>query len=436
MYMKRTYFTFKSIIIVLLLFASYSCAIGQKQPEFSQYFENKSLRVDFSLIGYAKQQWAAAEQLREEPIWSGPVKNLIDTFDYGGYYIEVYDKKTGELIYSRGFNTLFEEWLTTDQANEQKQSWTNSMSVPYPKNKVEIKIQGRNWATGAFDELLAFDVVPGSIDIDRSPLPVYPVEEILIHGDAADKVDFVFIAEGYTVDEQEKFIADARRFTDALFATPPFDKRKTDFNIRAVAIPSEDSGTDISGEGIYKNTALNSGYYTFGIERYLTTRDMKAIKNAVANIPCDAIYVLVNTDKYGGGGMYNNYAIGTADDELTVEVFVHELGHSLAGLADEYFTKDVAYVDFYNLKLEPWEPNITTLVDFDSKWKDLLPAGTPIPTPLTEEYMYKLGVFEGGGYVSKGVYRPSDHCMMRDYAPFCAACTRAIHQMIDFLTDK
>ena len=163
---------------------------------------------------------------------------------------------------------------------------------------------------------------------------------------------------------------------------------------------------------------------------------MKSIRDAVWNVPCDAIFLLINTDMYGGGGMYNFYACGTADNPRTPVVFTHEFGHSFAGLADEYFSSEVAYQDFYNLKYEPWEPNITTLVDFDSKWKDLLPANTPIPTPLDAEHKDKAGVFEGGGYLPKGIYRPMDHCMMRDYAPFCPACSRAILRMIDFLTDK
>ena len=284
--------------------------------------------------------------------------------------------------------------------------------------------------------MLKQEVDPKSIFIDRGKLKANKVHQIQKSGDSTEKVDLVFIAEGYTADEQEKFVADANRFTEALFATPPFTTRRNDFNVWAVCLVSEESGTDVSGKGIFKNTALNSGYYTFGVDRYLTTPDMKSIRDAVWNVPCDAIFLLINTDMYGGGGMYNFYACGTADNPRTPVVFTHEFGHSFAGLADEYFSSEVAYQDFYNLKYEPWEPNITTLVDFGSKWKDLLPADTPIPTPLDAGHKDKAGVFEGGGYLSKGIYRPMDHCMMRDYAPFCPACSRAILQMVDFLTDK
>ena len=422
---------------ISLLLLAILCNISVfAQSDFDKYFEKKSLRVDFALSGNLKSQSAAIQGLREEPVWGGPVKNLIDKFNYGGYYINVYDKATNKLIYSRGFNTLFEEWRSTEQAKTETQSWTNSASDPFPKVPVYVEITARDKADMQFHPLLKQEVDPKSIFIDRGKLKANKVHQIQKSGDSTEKVDLVFIAEGYTADEQEKFVADANRFTEALFATPPFTTRRNDFNVWAVCLVSEESGTDVSGKGIFKNTALNSGYYTFGVDRYLTTPDMKSIRDAVWNVPCDAIFLLINTDMYGGGGMYNFYACGTADNPRTPVVFTHEFGHSFAGLADEYFSSEVAYQDFYNLKYEPWEPNITTLVDFGSKWKDLLPADTPIPTPLDAGHKDKAGVFEGGGYLSKGIYRPMDHCMMRDYAPFCPACSRAILQMVDFLTDK
>lgn len=406
------------------------------QTTFDTFFERKSLRIDFFLSGNAKQQSAAIEQLRKEPVWSGPLNNLIDQFYYGGYYVNIYDKATNKLIYSHGFNTLFEEWRTTDQANTETQAWTNSVSVPYPKNPIVMELTARDRNDMQFHTLLKMDIDPTSIFIDQGNLKANRVTPILSNGDSHEKVDLVFLAEGYTAAEQDKFVADAKRFMEALFKTPPYDQRKNDFNVWAVGCISEESGTDSSGKGVFKNTAFNTGYYTFGIDRYLTTRDMKSIRDAVWNVPTDAIFILINADTYGGGGMYNLYACGTADHPKTPVVFTHEFGHSFAGLADEYFSSEVAYNDFYNLKYEPWEPNITTLVNFDAKWKDLLPANTPVPTPLDDAHKDKCGVFEGGGYLSKGIYRPMDHCMMRDYAPFCPACTRAIHRMIDYYCDK
>lgn len=422
--------------IVLCLLSSLICLAIRGQEDFEKYFTRKSLRIDFALSGNRESQAAAIQRLREEPVWAGPVKNLIDPFGYGGYYINVYDERSGERIYSRGFNTLFEEWRSTEQAKTETQSWSNSVSIPYPKATVRIELAARDKSDMRFYPLLTQTIDPSSIFIDRGKLKENPVTRLQYKGEPESKLDLVFLAEGYTADEQEKFQADARRFMEALFDTPPYDSRREDFNIWAVGTESEESGTDVSGKGIFKHTALNSGYYTFGVDRYLTTPDMEAIRDAVWNVPCDAIFILVNTDTYGGGGMYNFYAMGTADNPRTPVVFVHELGHSLAGLADEYFSSEVAYQDFYDLRQEPWEPNITTLVDFNSKWKDLLPPDTPIPTPLDEAHRDKPGVFEGGGYIPKGIYRPMDHCMMRDYAPFCPACSRAISRMIDYYTDK
>ncbi|MDR2970220.1 MAG: IgA Peptidase M64, partial [Tannerellaceae bacterium] len=421
-----------SFLLLSILFTAGAFA----QKPFDTYFENKSLRVDFTLNGNSSAQAAAIRQLREEPVWSGPVKNRIDRFDYGGYYVHVYDKATNELIYSRGFNTLFEEWRTTEQALHETQSWTNSISIPFPRKPIVLQLSARNKNDMQFHSLLKMDIDPASIFIDRGSLRNNRVAQIQYKGAPADKADLVFLAEGYTAAEQDKFEKDAKRFAELLFLTAPFADHREDFNVWAVCLVSEETGTDVSGEGVFRNTALNSGYYTFGIDRYLTTPDMESIRDAVWNVACDAIFILVNDEAYGGGGMYNFYAIGTSDNIRTPSVFVHELGHSFAGLGDEYFSSEVAYNDFYNLEAEPWEPNLTTLTDFNKKWKDLLPATTPVPTPLEEKYINGIGVFEGGGYLSKGIYRPMVHCMMRDYAPFCPVCSRSIVRMIDFLCDR
>ncbi|MDR2233856.1 MAG: IgA Peptidase M64 [Tannerella sp.] len=406
------------------------------QVSYNSYFEQKSLRVDFALSGDAHQQHAALQQLREEPVWGGPVKNLIDPFEYGGYLVKLYDRSTRTLLYSRGFNTLFEEWRTTDGAQHETQSWTNSIVLPFPKQPVIFELLAREYADNQFYSLWQMEIDPASIFIDKSPLKRLKKDSLQYRGDPAGKIDLVFLSEGYTAAEMDKFNADARRFTEALFQTEPFSAYRNNFNVWAVDLASEESGVDRSGEGIFRNTALNAGFYTFGLDRYMTTPDMKSIRDAVWDVPCDAIFILVNSPVYGGGGMYNFYAIGTADNERTIHVFVHEFGHSFAGLADEYFNADVAYDNFYNLETEPWEPNITTLVNFESKWKDMLPADTPIPTPVDANEPRKLGVFEGGGYVSKGIYRPMNHCTMRSNPPFCPVCQHAIVRMIDYLSDR
>lgn len=406
------------------------------QSTYDRYFEDKSLRIDYMSIGDAKTQTAVVHELREEPVWGGPKKNLIEPFGYGEYLMEIYDAASDELIYSRSFCSLFGEWRTTAEAKTETQAWYNSMSIPYPKDRIIVDLKARNKADMKFYSIMRHEIDPSSMFIDKAPLVDNKVVKIQDNGGPTDKVDLVFIAEGYTEAELDKFFKDAERFSEALFACPPFDTCRDDFNVWAVGTVSMDSGTSSSGIGIYKNTALKTGYYTFGLDRYLTTKDMKSIKDATWNVPCDAVFLLINAETYGGGGIYNSYACGTADNARTLNVFTHEFGHSFAGLGDEYFESEVAYESYYNLEKELWEPNITTLVEFDRKWKDLLPEGTPIPTPLNDETKDNIGVFEGGGYLSEGIYRPMDHCMMRDYAPFCPACSRAILQMVDFLSDK
>ena len=427
--MNRIRFVLLSLIAVLSV---QSCT----QSTYDRYFEDKSLRIDFMSIGDAKTQTAVVHELREEPVWGGPKKNLIEPFGYGEYLMEIRDAESGELIYSRSFCSLFGEWRTTAEAKTETQAWYNSMSIPYPKDRIIVDLKARNKADMEFYTIMKHEIDPTSMFIDKAPLVDNKVVKIQDNGGPTDKVDLVFIAEGYTEAELDKFFKDAQRFSDALFACPPFDTCRDEFNVWAVGTVSMDSGTSSSGIGIYKNTALKTGYYTFGLDRYLTTKDMKSIKDATWNVPCDAVFLLINAETYGGGGIYNSYACGTADNARTLNVFTHEFGHSFAGLGDEYFESEVAYESYYNLEKELWEPNITTLVDFDRKWKDLLPEGTPVPTPLNDETKDKIGVFEGGGYLSEGIYRPVDHCMMRDYAPFCPACSRAILQMVDFLSDK
>ena len=235
----------------------------------------------------------------------------------------------------------------------------------------------------------------------------------------------------------DKFRKDAQKFSEYLFEMEPYKSRKSDFNVWAVESISNESGTDIPHQDIWKNTVANSNFFTFKIDRYLTAPDQKLISQIASNSPYDALYVIVNTEKYGGGGIYNFYGLSMADHKTEAPVFVHELGHSFAGLGDEYYESETAYNDFYNLKTEPWEPNVTTLVNFDSKWKDLIKEGTPVPTPNSKDYLDVVGLFEGGGYVSKGVYRPYFECRMKNNTAkdFCPACQRAINKMIDYYTE-
>lgn len=186
--------------------------------------------------------------------------------------------------------------------------------------------------------------------------------------------------------------------------------------------------------GEWKQTAFSSNYSTFYSDRYLTTSKLKAVHDALAGIPYEHIIILANTEEYGGGGIYNSVMLTAAHHNTFRPVVVHEFGHSFAGLADEYFYDDDVMSGSYPLDIEPWEPNITTLVDFKSKWKDMVKGETPIPTINQDT---PVGVFEGGGYSSKGVYRPAYDCRMRTNSSpeFCAVCDRAIRRIVSFYTE-
>jgi hypothetical protein len=305
--------------------------------------------------------------------------------------------------------------------------------MPYPRNKSKFVLSMRE-RDGSFKELYDTEIDPANYFIRKEKPISAGITKIYNSGDPATAVDLAFIAEGYTAGEMDKFRADVKKMTDILFSEPPFSQYKDKINIWAVEAVSTDSGTDIPGERIYANTALNSSFYTFDLDRYLTTQDIKSVNDYAALVPHDNIIVLINSERYGGGGVYNYYSGTTAGHPLSPKVFVHEFGHGFAGLADEYYTSSVAYEEFYPLKVEPWEPNITALVNFDSKWKKMIKSGIPVPTPAEEKYNNVTGLFEGGGYSAKGIFRPEMDCRMKSNGNkgYCSVCQEAVRKMIEF----
>lgn len=423
------------VTAIAFLAAMSSCHVGR--CDFDSNFTGETLRIDYYSEGTASTETAELISLRKYPGWNGPRKNLIDHDNLGEYRITLADSKTGDTLYCCGFCTLFGEWRTTDEARTKTEKYCNVNRVPMPRRSCIITVSCRNKRTMEFEPIGEFRISPSDVtDADLASNKTY---DITINGNNTEKVDLTFLAEGYRKEETEKFLSDVRRFQEALFNCPPFDTYRTDFNVRAVMLDSDSSGTDHPGIGIFRDTPLNSEYYTFGTDRYLTTKDMKSVIDAIWDTPTDAIFILVNEPVYGGGGIYNFYAIGSADNKRTLDVFIHEFGHSFGALADEYFYSETPYGEdvFYCLESEPWEPNITTLRNFGCKWADLLPDGAEIPTQISDSSnIPPLGVFEGGGYLTKGIYRPADHCMMRDYAPFCKACSRSIIRNINFTCDR
>lgn len=419
-----------ALILILIPF------LGSTQVNYNSYFKNKSLRFDFLLGGNNKETIVYPQGMKQEPFWAGSKTNLTDPFNYGSYRFRVFDIKSDSLIFSKGFSTLFQEWQTTAEAKETNKTFYQAAIFPFPKKGVLLKIDARQW-DGSFKSLYKTEIDPNNYFITHEQTNIFESFDILKNGKPERKVDLVILAEGYSAAEKEKFIDDAKRVTNFLFEEEPFRSEKEKFNIKAVFPPSAESGTDIPGDNIYKNTHFNTNFYTFDLPRYLTTSDMKTVYDAAASVPYDHVYVLVNTKQYGGGGFYNFLSVCMADNELTKEVFVHEFGHSFAGLGDEYYNSKVAYENFYNLHIEPWEPNLTTLTNFDKKWKLMLHKSTPVPTPRKEKFKNTVGVYEGGGYTNKGIYSPYINCRMKSNVAdgFCPVCEESIRKVIRFYTE-
>jgi len=422
----------KVFIFPVMLFISVTV---QAQNSFDKYFTDNVLRFDFMLAGNNQKTIVYPVGMKEEPHWAGSVNTLIDAFNYGNFKYEIFDAVDNTLIYSRGFCTLFQEWQTTSEAKTIERSFYEVATMPYPKNKVRfiLSLRERN---GNFSKLYETEIDPADYYIRKEKTVNAQLTKVYDAGDPHRCVDLVFIAEGYRADEMTKFREDVKKMADVLFAEAPFNDYRNKINIWAVEAVSEDSGTDIPGEKVYVNTVLNSSFYTFGTDRYLTTQDIKSVNDYAAVAPHDNIIVLINSSKYGGGGVYNYYTGTTAGHILSPKVFVHEFGHGFAGLADEYYSSSVAYDEFYPLNTEPWEPNITTMVNFGSKWKSKIAKETPIPTPPEDKYNNVTGLFEGGGYSAKGIYRPEMDCRMKSNGTkgYCSVCREAVRKMIEFYT--
>lgn len=406
------------------------------QNKFDDFFLNKTLRIDYYHTGSHDSDYYSIDQLKEEPFWGGSKKNLIDNSNVGSYKFIMYDFKTGKEIFSHTYSTLFDEWQTTAEADSTVKSFSETVTAPFPKSKVKIGFFTRN-RKNILIRRFEYSIDPKNYFISAERNKEYNNFQVQYSGNSAEKSDIVILPEGYTEDEMNKFKEDCKRFAGYLFNASPFRENKDKFNIWGVEAPSEDSGTDIPPEKIWKKTILNTNFYTFDLERYLMTADNKSVRDLAANAPYDQIYILVNTGEYGGGSIYNHYSVCTSDNKYSEYIFVHEFGHGFASLADEYYTSDVSYKDFYPLDIEPLDPNLTTLVNFNLKWKDLVADSIPIPTPSIEKYKNSIGAFEGGGYMAEGIYRPMMDCTMKSISVdnFCPVCKRAILQMIDFYTE-
>lgn len=406
---------------------------------FDDYFVDKTLRLDYIFTGNADKQDICLDELSSLPQWAGRHTHLSELPLAGNGEITIKDKATGKVIYRTSFSSLFQEWLGEKEAKVLTRGFENTFLVPYPKQPAEITVTLKD-AYQKPSATLTHEVNPKDILIHQRGTGNLTPHRYLWKGGSSEKcIDVAIMAEGYSAKDEELFYKDAEIACESLFEHEPFKKLKDRFNIVAVFSESKDSGVSIPRNNEWKTTAVSSHFDTFYSDRYLTTRSVKAIHNWLAGIPYEHIIILANTDTYGGGGIYNSYTLTTAHHSMFRPVVVHEFGHSFGGLADEY-AYDEAPSPLYPYSVEPWEPNITTLVHFEDKWKDMVELGTPIPTkPQTDEKLLytKVGVYEGGGYTKKGIYRPTTECRMKiNEAPvFCPVCQRSLERLIRFYTE-
>lgn len=426
----------KNILTKSVLFLTLVSLSQDIKAQYDVYFTDRQLRIDYYIYGNSDSCDYALDKYVMEPIWGGTRTHLVDSLEYGDYYFEVLLHDSDVVLYSKGYCNLFGEWQTTLEAQNITKGFNESVIMPYPKETVDVIFYMRNY-DGDFIKKMALTIDPNDYFIQH--LPDYHNSTLNIYGNQIPEkaVDIVILPDGYTKEEMGKFIIDCNFFKESLFSYEPYASYQDRFNIKAILAPSVDSGVSIPGEDIWKNSIIGSSFYTFDSEHYCMSFNNQAIRNLAGQVPYDQIYILTNTSKYGGGGIYNFYCLSSTGNNFSSDVIIHEFGHGFAGLADEYYDDSDSYEEYYNLEIEPWEPNITTLVNFDNKWKDMLKKKTPIPTPEDSKYANEVGVFEGGGYVAKGVYRPKKDCLMKTFNgnKFCEVCHKAIERMILYYTE-
>lgn len=427
-------FVMKRLILLFAIILSETVFIAAQTSQHPIHlpdcFDGRALRVDYIFSGNAHHQQISLHRLHVLPHWHGRKINLDRLPVEGNAQIEMRDHQSGKLIYTTSFSTLFQEWMTYEEAQHTTRAFENVILLPMPRDTADVTVIMRN---NRREIAIKFThrIIPTDILIRKTGYTSLPYETIQSARDTNLCVNIAFIAEGYQENEMDKFISDARNATEAILSHEPFKSRKEDLNIIAVKSPSQDSGTTIPHKNIWKNTALGSQFDTFYSERYLTTLNLFRLHDLLAGTPYDHIIVLVNTEQYGGGGILNFYNLVAARNPQFRPVVVHEFGHSFAGLADEY-AYDNESIPMYPHDVEPWEYNITTLADFHGKWENLITPKTPLPTP--ENYQNTIGLYEGAGYSVKGVYRAFKDCRMRtnSHPEFCPVCQEAIDRIIRF----
>ncbi len=436
----------KAYLILALLPMFMSCATKKEIANtyipdnttvaYNDFFTENTMRFDFHHSGDSKNEMYHFDRVIREGVWAGSRNALINPFNYGEQMFRIVDSATGNVIYKNNYCTLFNEWQTTPEATVTDRSFPESVIFPEPKENFVIEFYARNKVSKIWEKKYSQAVNVKSYDIVPGNMP-YENNDIHIGGSIANSLDIVLLPDGFTETEKEKFMEACKMWSNALFSYAPFTQNKNRINIRAVWAPSKEKGIDKPGTGKWVENLLGTRFFTFGSERYQMTEEFQKVRDVASCAPYESIFILTNTDKYGGGGIYNFYGLGSAGKTgRTGEVYVHEFGHSLMGLGDEYIEKGNTVSALYPEGKEPWEANLTRFVDFKGKWEDKIAEGTPIPTTVAEgstEKDWVIGAYEGGGYLEKGVYRGWPECMMKALTEFCPICQEAISKYLDYI---
>jgi hypothetical protein len=465
--------------VLVTFFLAVCLAPSAFAARFDDFFADKTMRVDYFHTGNHGEEVIALDSIVSDGPWPGSRTRLLDASNLGEYFFDVVDRETNQVVYSRGFNSVFGEWATTDEAKVRAGTFEESVRFPWPKKPVQLVVKHRD-KDGAFQQIWSMLIDPQSRSVnpaDRAPRG--KVWTLFENGPASEKVDLLIIGEGYSASEQEKLHADVKRMAAKLFATEPFKSRQKDFNVRVLDLVEAQSGIDRPRTHDDRRTITGVQYNIFDSERYVLTMHDHALRDAASAAPYDFVEILVNEKTYGGGGIFRDQATSCVDSAFAEYIFVHEFGHHFAALADEYYTSPVAYQTGGEDHAEPWEPNVTALHDpAKLKWRDLADKDVPVPTAWekddfdkhsreiqkerariraanepesvmdqlfrdertwetkylgSQKYAGKVGAFEGAAYESKGLFRPETDCIMftRDEVGFCRVCRRAIERIID-----
>lgn len=438
----------------------------------------RTWRLDFYQTGGPGIEAYSFDRLVVEPLaWPGNPASDVEQTPTGNYRFEVIDAG-GRVIFSRGYDPAFAEWVTTAEVRRVRRTFHDSLRFPALTGKGEVVLHKRN-ERGGYGEVWRHAIDPADPFIDRSTPARQQAIAVERHGDPRTKVDVLLLGDGYTAAEcQQKFGADTRRMADALFALEPFKSRRNDFNVWGICPPAAESGISRPSTGIYRRSPVGASYDAFGSERYILTFENRTWRDIASWAPYEFVEILTNGDTYGGGGLYNVYSTAAVDNGFADYLFIHEFAHQFAGLADEYYTSPVAYEPPSQI-VEPWPANVTASTDAARlKWRDMLTPGVPIPTPwpkdafeaLSKDFQArrakiradnrpeaemlqlfreeleaetkllsaaqhagKVGLFQGANYDARAFYRPEIDCIMftRNRVPFCRVCQRALSGVID-----